>query len=247
MCGASAISKPKLRHEPLLYFQLGELGELGMVGWSKLHRSTTARALFKRFVKDTMMSAAATLTASLVLSALHPSGPSGDPPRPPAAVAQPDRGRTVEPGTTATIEPEGSRPRAATPDRPTVHTAAEPRKGSSTAARNRTASPRLHAATGPGSGRGDTAPPRPHPIAAASSIDTPPASPPLDILVLARTDDAAAAKQDGGERRWSLGSTLGLARSTAETVTGTVLAWKMFAWTSRVSTMTGSLLDGAMR
>lgn len=204
-----------------------------MVGWSTLLRSTTARALVRRFSKDVVIAGTASLAATLVLSAVQDTAPSDGPPRPPADIVRVDIVR-IDTDSIDTGRIDTGRTAAISRDGPATVTARHDAGGGG---------PRLS------SGQETTRPAVPNPRVASSPLPAPRrgaappdeplhVSPPLDLSAFVRVPDGAATSADRGDRRWTFGSSLRLARSAAETATSRVLEWK-----HRATTSTGSLLD----
>lgn len=207
-----------------------------MVGWPRLLRSATARALVRRFAKGVTIAGTATTAATLLLSAIQDTSLPDGPPRPPVPLLrattriEPPAGVSVPvtvavadraPVPVARPEPE--------PERPATRPGGPDRSRTSTTPPHPT-SPRaapLGAAL---------APPAATPGAAAS-IEPPTVSPPLDLVDLARTSEDRV-EGTGRDGHWTFGSSLRLARSAAETATSKVLEWK-----HRVTSSIGSLLD----
>ncbi|MFL9825637.1 hypothetical protein [Rhodoplanes sp. SY1] len=207
-----------------------------MVGWSRLLRSATARALVLRFAKGTAIAGSATTAATLLLSAIQDTSPPDGPPRPPVPILhattriEPPAGVPVPvtvavadraPAPVARPEPEPERP-AARPERPDRSRAAT----SSQSATPPRAVPPAAALAPPAATPG-----------VAASIEPPTVSPPLDLVALARTSEDRV-EGTGRDGHWTFGSSLRLARSAAESATSKVLEWK-----HRVTSSIGSLLD----
>lgn len=199
-----------------------------MVGWPKLLRSATARALVRRFSKGVMIAGTATTAAVLVLSAVHDNAMTDKPPRPPADVLR--TAVRIEPPATVTVASDlkHAAPAAATTRPAPTRERSGSRLSGPETIRPAVPGPRLASAV------------RPAPSGAAISNEPPTASPPLDLQAFARTPDGPPANAEA-ERPWTFGSSLRLARTAAETATSRVLAW-----THRVTTSTAWLLDGLL-
>lgn len=194
-----------------------------MVGWPKLLRSMTARALVRRFSKDIVIAGTATTAAVLALSAVHDNATTGGPPRPPAEITHIIT-RNEPPATVKVAE--RAAPAAASARPVPARERSGPRRSSGPETpRPAMPGPRLDQAVRPAASSG-----------AASSIEPPVVSPPLDLLAHVRTKSPPA--DASGERHWTFGSSLRLARSAAETATSRVFEWKQ-----RITTSTGSLID----
>ncbi|NVO14978.1 MAG: hypothetical protein HXX10_13160 [Rhodoplanes sp.] len=197
-----------------------------MVGWPKLLRSVTARALVRRFSKDLVIAGTATTAAVLVLAAIHDNPMTDKPPRPPADVLR--TAIRIEPPATVTVTSHLTEAEPAAT--PAPHASIRKRSGP------RLSGPETTRPVAPAQRLASAA--RPAPSGAAISDEPPTVSPPLDLQAFARTSDGPRASPET-ERPWTFGSSLRLARTAAETATSRVLAWK-----HRVTTSTAWLLDG---